>query len=304
MINRIIIVTAIALAGTGAVAEEILNFNTSTRSCVAHSNSTWGYYGQVSRELNGEREEILLPNDWGQQYAACGHSLAPMNRQSPIELPVGDRLPVGADEGVEFTGGEKTRVTIEHTCHTVQAALTEDSVRTMRLSGQEYRMLQFHFHTPSEHVVSGQKAGTRNYPAEIHFVHAAVRDDGSLDSDQLAVIGLFVDVTDQRESPPATARFFSDILQEYRGVSTKQGDPISVSIDYLVQESNYYWRYRGSLTTPPCSETVEWLIVAEPLVVSTATYRSLQEAKLDVGFANNRPPLLPTAHHKLRYAKK
>ncbi len=303
MITRVIF-TAIALASTGAVAEEILNFNTSTRSCVSHSDSTWGYYGQVSRELNGNREEILLPNDWGQEYAACGRSLAPMNRQSPIELPAGDTLPAGGDEGIEFAGNEKTAVVIEHNCHTVQATMAEGSVRTMRISGQEYRLLQFHIHTPSEHVIGGDRAGTRNYPAEIHFVHAAVNDDGSVDSNRLAVVGVFVDVTDQRGPLPVTERLFGNMVQNYKGVATKPGQPVNTSIGDLIPGRNHYWRYQGSLTTPPCSETVEWVVVAEPLVVSTATYQSLQEAKLDVGFANNRPPLLPTAHHKVRYAQK
>jgi carbonic anhydrase len=295
---------AIALVGISASAEEILNFNTSTRSCVGHSDSTWGYYGQISRELNGQRQEILLPNDWGRQYAACGHSLAPMNRQSPIELPAATTLPVGGNESIEFAGDKEASMVIEHNCHTIQATLAEDSVRTMRISGQEYRLLQFHIHTPSEHVIGGDKAGTRNYPAELHFVHAGVRDDGSLDSDRLAVVGLFVDVTNQREPLPGTERFFGNMLKDYRGVATRPGEPITANIEDIIEGSSHYWRYQGSLTTPPCSETVEWLVVARPLVVSTATYRSLQAAKLDVGFANNRPPLMPTAYHNLRYAKK
>ena len=58
----------------------------------------------------------------------------------------------------------------------------------------------------------------------------------------------------------------------------------------------------GSLTTPPCSETVEWLVIEEPLVISGKTYEAIQTAKLDVGIANARPPALPTPEHKLRHS--
>jgi hypothetical protein len=47
---------------------------------------------------------------------------------------------------------------------------------------------------------------------------------------------------------------------------------------------------------------VEWVVLQEPLVISDKTYGALQAAKLDVGFANSRPPLLPTAHHQLRFS--
>ncbi len=299
MFKRTLLVCSL-LASTTAVAEEVLNFNASKRSCVAHSNSTWGYYGQLSQPQSDARQSILLPNDWGLSFAACGRSTAPLHRQSPIELPAVEALPAGEQEGIDFGGSAIAQVIVEHNCHTVQSTLTDDSVRTMALAGQEYRLLQFHIHTPSEHVIDGGNAGTSNYPAEIHFVHAAVNDDGSIDGSRLAVVGLFVDVAPKAPLPKID-EFFSNMARDYQGVATTPGQPITVNLNQLTRGGNKYWRYQGSLTTPPCSETVEWLVIEEPLVVSKATYDAIQAAKLDVGIANARPPALPTAEHKLRF---
>ena len=78
-----------------ATANEVYNFDISERSCVAHSESSWGYYGQLSQLHDGDRKEILLPNDWGLRYEACGRALAPLHRQSPIELPAPASLAAG-----------------------------------------------------------------------------------------------------------------------------------------------------------------------------------------------------------------
>ncbi len=289
------------LASWVAGAEEVLNFNASKRSCVAHSGSTWGYYGQLSQPQSDARRNILLPNNWGLRYAACGRSLAPLHRQSPIELPAAEAVPSGEKEGIRFGGNAHARVIVEHNCHTVQSTLTDESVRTMTLAGQEYRLLQFHIHTPSEHVIDGGEAGTSNYPAEIHFVHAAINRDGSIDGGQLAVVGLFVDVAPSAPLPKID-EFFSNMARDYQGVATTPGQPITVNLNQLTRGGSKYWRYQGSLTTPPCSETVEWLVIEEPLVISGKTYEAIQTAKLDVGIANARPPALPTPEHKLRHS--
>lgn len=291
-----------SLNGDSALAEEVLNFNASKRSCVAHAHSSWGYYGQLSRVQDGTRQQVLLPNDWGHRYEACGRALAPLHRQSPIELPDGEALPNAKGDNIVFGGDSTAQILVEHNCHTVQATVLDSSVSTMRLAGQEYRMLQFHVHTPSEHVIDGGEAGTSNYPGEIHFVHAALNEDGSIDGNRLAVVGVFLDVA---KSAPLDRvdRFFSKMAGDYAGAATTPGKPIAVNLDEHTRDRESYWRYQGSLTTPPCSESVEWVVLKDPLVISENTFRALQSAKLDVGFANSRPPFLPTAHHQLRFSR-
>ena len=66
----------------------------------------------------------------------------------------------------------------------------------------------------------------------------------------------------------------------------------TLSIDLnelLVNHTEHIYHYRGSLTTPPCSEVVEWLVLAKPAVISVATYQLVQARKLDVGFAKQSP---------------
>lgn len=287
------------LATSLAAAEEVLNFDTSKRSCVAHSDSSWGYYGQLSSAHDGARQQILLPNDWGQHYAACGRGSEPLHRQSPIELPAAEALPMQGDEGISLGGNSRVEVSLEHNCHTVQATIDDHALRTLTLAGQDYRLLQFHIHTPSEHVIDGGADGTSNYPGEIHFVHVAINDDGSTDPGRLAVVGVFMDVAETAPLPRVDA-FFHQMSTDYQGAATAPGQAIAVDLDQLVRGGQRFWRYQGSLTTPPCSEIVEWIVLEEPLVLSTETYGALRAAKLNVGFANARPPVKPTDHHQLR----
>ena len=81
------------------------------------------------------------------------------------------------------------------------------------------------------------------------------------------------------------------------------GESIHVELSRLARGDQPYRRYKGSLTTPRCSDVVEWIVIAEPLVIGLDTFRSMQGAKLDVGFANARPPFLPTGLHQVRFTK-
>jgi carbonic anhydrase len=296
---------AICAVLTSAVqAEEVLNFDSSKRTCVAHSDSSWGYYGQLSTKRGDGRQQILLPNDWGLRYAACGHSLAPLHRQSPIELPRPEAMGAAGHGDVRFMNYGVRTVQVEHNCHTVQATIVEGdspAPAALEVAGRGYRLLQFHIHTPSEHVIRDSERGTSNYPAEVHFVHAAVREDGSVDGGRLAVVGVFIDIADTAPDP-LVDDFFREMAERYAGTRTLPSETgIEVDIGKLASMVGSFWRYQGSLTTPPCSETVEWIVLAQPLKIGVETYQEWQKEKLSVGFANSRPPLLPTAHHQLRF---
>ena len=306
MARRPLTVLAVLLYLSGsALAEEIMNFDIRERSCVAHGNSTWGYYGQLSAGPGNGKKQILLPNDWGQRYAACGRHLAPLHRQSPVELPAPGELAAGDPADIEYIGAGVRQVVVEHNCHTVQATLQdvdEHPAGELRLSGQPYQLLQFHLHTPSEHVLQAGPDGSINYPGELHFVHAAIDANGNIDGSRLAVLGVFIDLSDKSLNPAAVA-FFSALARDYAGSQTapEGAAPITVDLESLRSADQRHWRYRGSLTTPPCTESVEWVVLAEPLTLSLSTYRQVQHDKLDVGIANARPPFLPTNQHGLRF---
>lgn len=294
----------------------VLDFNEEPRSCVAHEETDWGYYGQVSNPRASDRKPILLPLDWGRQFEDCGHMYAPMHRQSPIELPtLAEDLPPETKVDIVFGRYSAQDFVAENNCHTVQATPLSEQQQTesaIMIAGKPYRLLQFHMHTPSEHVFDTGEHGTVNYPIELHFVHAAVGENGRLDSNQLAVVGLFLDIAHGDVKPERTVdtaiatmalnlRAVSHTYAAHNAQTTAQ-QTLSIDLnELLVNHTEHIYHYRGSLTTPPCSEVVEWLVLAKPAVISVATYQLVQARKLDVGFANNRPPIPATPAHRLRY---
>jgi carbonic anhydrase len=131
-----------------------------------------------------------------------------------------------------------------------------------------FELKQFHFHAPSEHQLNG-----RNAAAEVHFVH--VDKDGNI-----AVIGVLV----QEGAPhPTIARLWQS-LPGKEGQENPLGGAINAA-DLLPGDRAYYF-YQGSLTTPPCTEGVRWLVMKEPITMSAGQIAALKKA---ISFDNNRP---------------
>ena len=122
----------------------------------------------------------------------------------------------------------------------------------IELDGQSYDVAQFHFHAGSEHVIDGEQ-----FPLEMHIVHKTA-------DDQLAVVGLMVEVGAENE---ALASVFNNIPTEV----TEEGEPVdgeSVDLAAVLPDSETYFQYGGSLTTPPCSEGVAWQVLDTPIEIS------------------------------------
>jgi carbonic anhydrase len=134
--------------------------------------------------------------------------------------------------------------------------------------GSTYELKQFHFHSPSEHQRDG-----KNLPAEIHFVHADP-------SGHLAVVGVFVT---EGAAHPTIAQLWQDLPGDEGESNDLDG---SISAADLLPASKDYRFYQGSLTTPPCSEGVRWLVMKESITMSADQIAALKKA---IGFDNNRP---------------
>jgi len=120
----------------------------------------------------------------------------------------------------------------------------------VQLDGKRYDLLQFHFHHPSEHQVDG-----RPYSMEMHFVHKSAEGD-------LAVLGVFLTPGEEhRELQKLWGRMPRQAGQKIPG-----GEPIDIRL--MLPASAACFRYAGSLTTPPCSEVVDWLVFRDPIEVS------------------------------------
>jgi len=155
---------------------------------------------------------------------------------------------------------------------------------TLRLPDGDYIAKSLHFHFPSEHAVDGVLAA-----GEMHIVHQ--RSDAT-GTDGLAVIGILL-----RDSnllgQPGPVGFFDRL-----GFSTKlpvDGETVILGADAILdigaifapQLGGSYWHYEGSLTTPPCSETVHWYLMQTPAGINKAMVSNFKS--LFPSPANNRP---------------
>lgn len=146
--------------------------------------------------------------------------------------------------------------TVINNGHTLQVNLSQAGA--LLLDGQRFELQQFHFHTPSEERVNGRK-----HPLEAHLVHRNAEGE-------LAVLAVFIDAG----AANAGLQAVFDNLPGKVGESVTLSTPVQVS-DWL-PESRRYYRYRGSLTTPPCSEGVRWQVLQQPITASIQQIRAFQ----------------------------
>jgi carbonic anhydrase len=151
--------------------------------------------------------------------------------------------------------------------HTIQVNVAEGSV--LEVKGEPFKLVQYHFHSPSEHTLNGQ-----HFPMEIHFVHTT-------DSGSLAVAGYFIKEGAKNEAMiPVWAN-----LPQNPGETLHLEDE-HVDLDALIpQDGLPYFHYKGSLTTPPCSENVHWFVRENPLEMSAEQIAIFT----DLFINNNRP---------------
>ena len=192
----------------------------------------WGYEGATGADMWGGLDPSFAVCDTGVQ-------------QSPIDLA--GAIPAGGG-GLEIqwqpTDGE-----VVDNGHTIQVNMAEGN--TITLEGREFSMLQFHFHLPSEHTVEGGV-----YPMEVHFVHQAEEGD-------LAVVGVFMDAGEAHAAVQA-------IWDAIPGVDEAPAPLAGIDPNAFLPGGRSYFRYAGSLTTPPCSEVVSWVVMTESIAVSQA----------------------------------
>ncbi len=200
------------------------------------------------------------PAHWGdlsEDYAACnGKNQSPINLTGFIEADL---------KPIEFTyhaGGKE----ILNNGHTIQINYKEGS--RIVVDGITFWLKQFHFHAPSENQIDGQ-----SYPMEVHLVHASKEG-------HLAVIGVMV--VEGAENKTLT--------QAWSHIPAKAGNHhallVPVAAAGLLPAKRDYYRFNGSLTTPPCSEGVRWLVMKEPI---TASKKQIETFTRVMHHPNNRP---------------
>ncbi|MEO0034148.1 MAG: carbonic anhydrase [Pseudomonadota bacterium] len=228
-----------------------------------------GFVSSARAEEHGAHwsyEGLSGPTYWGSlshDYEACagGH------QQSPIDL----RAAVPAQLAPIGITYQSQPLTVVNNGHTLQANLAPGNF--ILFDGERYNLLQYHFHTPSEHTVGGQPA-----PMEVHLVHK------NQNTGALVVLGVMLV---PGEANPVLEAVLNSAPAE-AGPPREVAD-VKVDPSRLLPAGRDYFRYEGSLTTPPCSEVVHWVVFKQPVTVSAAQIDRF--AKL---FPHNARPVQPS----------
>jgi len=183
-------------------------------------------------------------------YAMCGIG----KEQSPIDIRGAKKAEL---KPIDFAYTQST-ADIVNNGHTIQINLADAGA--VKLDGVEYKLLQFHFHTPSEEKVKG-----RNYSMVAHLVHKNAEG-------KLAVVAVLF----KQGKENAALKAVFDGMPAKEGETKALASGINLS-DLLPADRGYY-KFVGSLTTPPCSEGVRWQVLKQPVELSKgqlAAFRGL-----------------------------
>ncbi len=231
-------------------AESTKEVKKETTTHVVHTNKHWGYTGDVAPEHWAELNEKFYMCSEGQQQAPID-----VIATKDSELP---RLKLSYTKGAE---------NIVNNGHAVQVNIKDGNI--LNIGGIPYTLKQFHFHTPSENLVNG-----KSFPLEAHFVHVSPKGN-------LAVISvMFEEGTANAALNRMVKKFPLGLNQE------KEIELSSEYVNVMLPVDTAYYKFMGSLTTPPCSEQVKWFVIKKPLTASKAQIDAMHQ---EIGQNNNRP---------------
>jgi carbonic anhydrase len=229
-----------------------------TTAVAAPTTPHWGYGAEHG------------PADWASlspDFATCGSGKS----QSPIDI-VKAKTEKVAEWKARYTPAQLRVVHHEHVAdgvnngHTVQ--VNYQGADSLTLGDETFNLLQYHFHSPSENTVDG-----KHFPMEMHLVHKS-------DAGNLAVLGVFLE---EGAENAAYAPVWSN-LPKQKGMEYHL-EHVKVNVDELLPAERSSYRFDGSLTTPPCTEGVKWVVLTQPAQLSAAQIAAFRAVIHD----NNRP---------------
>lgn len=191
----------------------------------------WSYSGELG------------PKAWGgirPEFSLCGNG----KRQSPIDIRDGIAVDL---EPVQFDYRASGFRVIDNG-HTVQVNIAPGNFIHVR--GKRWELVQFHFHRPSEERIDG-----RQFDMVAHLVH---RDPEG----QLAVVAVLLE---RGAAQPVVQLVWNNLPLEK---GEEFAAPVVMDLNHLLPPDRRYYTYMGSLTTPPCSEGVTWIVMRQPVPLS------------------------------------
>jgi carbonic anhydrase len=194
---------------------------------LADEDIHWSYSGDTG------------PKNWAKlspEFAACGIGF----NQSPIDIS----KTVSAELASSQFNYKSHGTSIVNNGHTVQVNVGPDS--WLRAGGENCQLVQFHFHSPSEHQINGEL-----FPLEGHFVYQNANG-------ALAVVGVLF----------RTGEWNTELARVGAAAPVAINQPEAIDLDIakleMYRNNDSYYRYSGSLTTPPCTEGVHWYVLKNP----------------------------------------
>ena len=211
---------------------------------LAENHTHWGYTGDEG------------PAKWGNldsSFAACKTE----KLQSPINIVESKAKKAKANPNfaIEDSYASKAR-DIVNNGHTLQVGF--DNAGALGFNNKSYELVQLHFHTPSENQINDKA-----YPAEVHLVHKDT--DGNL-----LVVGVFIQDGEQNGALEALLKATPKKLNDTKPLKLK-----GISLSTLLPSKSAYYTFQGSLTTPPCSGNVTWVVMKDTIQASAKQLEQL-----------------------------
>lgn len=234
------------LLGLGIAAITILSASS------YNYHATWSYSGKTGPEYWGDLKK---------EYQMCKIG----KNQSPIDIKTNSLQTFDTNLKpfkIKYLGKGYEVINNGHTIK-----VKTEGKNCIKVDGIKFKLAQFHFHTPSENTING-----KHFPMEAHFVH--------LDKNgNITVLAVMFKIGKENKS----------LNKMLAVLPTKVGEENKVMGNLnpmeLLPKNKAYYRFNGSLTTPPCSEGVRWIVFKTPVEISQAQYEKMHA----VMGTNNRP---------------
>jgi carbonic anhydrase len=240
--NKII---TLSLCATFVALSSCKNRSESSHINKEQEHQHWSYEGETS------------PVHWSEieKNSDCSGK-----KQSPINIIDINTITNSSDDNdLEILYYSKTNLTeVLNNGHTIEFDFEKGD--SIKYKNEIFHLKQIHFHEPSEHTINGIR-----YPIEIHFVHKS-------NTDKLSVISIL----GEEGKENLLFDFLESFLPLIEGNSKEIHQPIDLTS--LIPESQDFYSYSGSLTTPPCSENVNWIVMKQTIFLSENQVQILKES--------------------------
>jgi carbonic anhydrase len=246
----------------------------------------------AAQSWNHDPNSPIGPNRWGflgdnyNSFATCGSIVDPSTlltevgkKQTPVNVVSAEAI-TSVLQNIDFRY-HHTSFVVENTGHVVEVPYENGSqIRIGPGLPDKYKLLQFHFHAPSEHTIDGKLAD-----AELHLVHQNALGE-------LAVVGVLLQIDNAHANPLFdTIMFGAPLNPGHHHLHAE------INAEELLPESPSYYTYTGSLTTPPCTEGVHWFVMDQAVGISRAAVARLHLIVSMFpnyrGYPNNNRPVRP-----------